>query len=108
MPGQFSVAINSKTLPANEKAFITTISSVSPDISVAADLSHRFQSLICDRDIGALQPWLDDAVTGPMSSFARGIRGSFDELESVDFALYRAGTPRQCQRSSNGFDVAKD
>ncbi|MGK6317831.1 ISL3 family transposase [Neorhizobium sp. DT-125] len=78
------LTVDSETLPANEKVFVATISSASPDISVAADLSRRFQTLVCDRDIGALQPWLDDAVTGPMSSFARGI---LRDIEAVRAAL---------------------
>ncbi|WP_422921338.1 transposase [Rhizobium ruizarguesonis] len=39
--------------------------------------------MICDRDISALQRWLEDAATGPMSSFARGIRRDIDAVKAA-------------------------
>lgn len=72
------------TLPPNERAFEDAISSASPDVATAADLARRFQSMICNREVAALKPWLNDAIAGPMSSFARGIRR---DLEAVRAAL---------------------
>ncbi|WFU12789.1 ISL3 family transposase (plasmid) [Rhizobium sp. CB3090] len=72
------------TLPRNERAFVNAISSASPDVATAADLARRFQSMICNRETVALKPWLHDAATGPMSSFARGIRR---DVEAVQAAL---------------------
>nr|WP_274599118.1 transposase [Rhizobium ruizarguesonis] len=40
-------------------------------------------AMICDRDISALQRWLEDAATGPMSSFARGIRRDIDAVKAA-------------------------
>jgi len=72
------------TLPRNERAFVNAISSASPDVATAAELARRFQSMICNRETDALKPWLHDAATGPMSSFARGIRR---DVEAVQAAL---------------------
>ncbi|WFU07437.1 transposase (plasmid) [Rhizobium sp. CB3171] len=68
------------TLPRNERAFVNAISSASPDVAAAAGLARRFQSMICNRETAALKPWLHDAVTGPMSPFARGIRRDIDAV----------------------------
>ncbi|MGO6788710.1 ISL3 family transposase [Rhizobium ruizarguesonis] len=77
------LTVESDALPVADRAFVEAISSVSAEISVAADLSRRFQSMICDRDNGALQRWLEDAATGPMSSFARGIRRDIDVVKAA-------------------------
>jgi transposase len=63
---------------------VNAISSTSPEVATAADLARRFQSMICNREIAALKPWLNDATTGPMSSFARGISR---DVEAVQAAL---------------------
>jgi len=63
---------------------VNAISSASPDVATAAELARRFQSMICNRETDALKPWLHDAATGPMSSFARGIRR---DVEAVQAAL---------------------
>ncbi|MDL2402379.1 transposase [Rhizobium mayense] len=68
------------TLPRNERAFVNAISSASPDVAAAAGLARRFQSMICNRETAALKPRLHYAVTGPMSSFARGIRRDIDAV----------------------------
>lgn len=60
------------TLPAKERAFVNAISSSSPEVATAANLARRFQSMVCNREIAALKPWLNDAIAGPMSSFAAG------------------------------------
>lgn len=39
--------------------------------------------MVCDHDPRDLQPWLRDAMTGPLSSLARGIRGDMDAVEAV-------------------------
>ncbi|WP_235777142.1 transposase [Rhizobium mesoamericanum] len=72
------------TLPRNDRAFVNAISSASPEVATAAGLARRFQSMICNRETVALKPWLHDAATGPMSSFARGIRR---DVEAVQAAL---------------------
>ncbi|WP_245307590.1 transposase [Rhizobium altiplani] len=63
---------------------MNAISSASPEVATAAGLARRFQSMICNRETVALKPWLHDAATGPMSSFARGIRR---DVEAVQAAL---------------------
>lgn len=72
------------TLSRNDRAFVDAISSASPEVATAASLARRFQSMICNREAAALKPWLHDAATGPMSSFARGIRR---DIEAVQAAL---------------------
>ncbi|MCQ1855893.1 transposase, partial [Neorhizobium galegae] len=72
------------TLPANDRAFVNAVSSASPDVANAAGLARRFQSMICNREAAAPEPWLHDATTGPMSSFSRGIRR---DVEAVRAAL---------------------
>lgn len=59
------------SLPAKESAFVAAIVQASPDIAAATALARRFQCIVCDRDIKALDQWLHDANTGPMSSLAR-------------------------------------
>lgn len=72
------------TLPASDRAFVNAVSSASLDVANAAELARRFQSMICNREVAALEPWLHDAANGPMSSFARGIRR---DVEAVRAAL---------------------
>lgn len=77
------LTVDASSLTARERAFIIAICAASPDIAAAADLSRRFQSMICDRDAGALSSWLEDAGMGPMSSFARGILRDIDAVRAA-------------------------
>ncbi|CAN7671163.1 ISL3 family transposase [Rhizobium sp. LjRoot30] len=71
------------TLSRNDRAFVHAISSASSEVAAAADLARRFQSMICNREIAALGPWLQDATGGPMSSFARGISRDKDAVHAA-------------------------
>ena len=71
------------TLSRNDRAFVHAISSDSSEVAAAADLARRFQSMICNRGIAALGPWLKDATGGPMSSFARGISRDKDAVHAA-------------------------
>jgi transposase len=64
-----------------------TVAIVEADVPVlvaARCLLERFQAMIRNRDPSALDAWLDEALTGPLASFARGLR---DDRSAVMAAL---------------------
>ena len=71
------------TLPIKDRAFVDALCKASPDIAVATGLARRFQCMVCDHDPRDFRPWLRDAMTGPLSSLARGIRSDMDAVEAA-------------------------
>jgi transposase len=70
---------------AREDAVIVAI--IEADVPVLATARHlieRFQTMIRKRDPSGFDTWLDEASTGPMASFARGLR---DDRPAVTAAL---------------------
>jgi transposase len=53
-------------------------------LAAARHLLERFQAMIRQRNASGLIAWLDDASSGPMASFARGLR---DDQHAVAAAL---------------------
>ena len=54
---------------------VSIIEAAVPDIATARHLLERFQAMIRKRDPSGLDNWLDDASSGALASFARGLRG---------------------------------
>lgn len=53
---------------------VAIIENAVPVLVAARRLLERFQAMIRRRDAAGLDAWLDEASTGPMASFARGLR----------------------------------
>jgi transposase len=56
------------------------IEGIAPALVVARDLTDRFHALIRTRDGDALHPWIDDASSSLLASFANGIRRDRDAV----------------------------
>lgn len=53
---------------------VAMIETAVPSLTAARHLLERFQAMIRRRNADGLEAWLDDASTGPMAGFARGVR----------------------------------
>ena len=62
-------------LTREDAVTVSIIEAAVPDIATARHLLERFQAMIRKRDPSGLDNWLDDASSGALASFARGLRG---------------------------------
>jgi transposase len=60
-------------LSRSEAAFVVAIEAAVPALVAARDLMDQFHRLIRRRDGAALDPWLENAASGLLASFAAGI-----------------------------------
>jgi transposase len=63
---------------------VAIIEDTVPVLTAARHLLERFQTMIRQRNPSEFNAWLDDASSGPMASFARGLR---DDQHAVAAAL---------------------
>lgn len=71
-------------LTREDAVTVSIIEAAVPDIATARHLLERFQAMIRKRDPSGLDNWLDDASSGPLASFDRGLR---DDQPAVTAAL---------------------
>jgi transposase len=71
-------------LTREEAMTVAIIETAVPVLATARLLLERFQAMIRQRDGSGLDDWLDDASSGPLASFARGLR---DDQRAVRAAL---------------------
>jgi transposase len=57
-----------------ERAYVERLADSSPALATVRDLARRFGALIRARDADALAPWLAEATTSELASFAAGLR----------------------------------
>jgi transposase len=67
-------------LTKGESSLMTRIEAIAPALVVARDLTDRFHALIRTRDGDGLDPWIDDADSSLLASFASGIRRDRDAI----------------------------
>jgi len=70
-------------LTKGEISLITRIEAVAPDLVVARDLTDRFHRLIRTRDGDSLDPWIEEATSSLLASFASGIRRDRDAVHNA-------------------------
>jgi transposase len=78
---------------------VAIIEAAVPVLTVARDALERFQTMIRQRNSSELNAWLDDASSGPMASFARGLR---DDQHAVAAALSLPWSNGQGKRLPRG------
>jgi hypothetical protein len=66
----------------------TIITKATPDIANARDQLDAFYEIVRARKVEALQPWIEDARVGLLSSFASCLRA---DLAAVEAALRKNG-----------------
>jgi transposase len=71
-------------LTREDAVTVAIIEAAVPVLAAARHLLERFQAMIRQRDASGLDAWLEDASSGPMTSFARGLR---DDRHAVAAAL---------------------
>ncbi|MBP7002308.1 ISL3 family transposase [Amaricoccus sp.] len=71
-------------LTKEDAVTVAIIEAAVPVLATARHLLERFQAMIRKRDPSGLDTWLDDASSGPLASFARGLR---DDQPAVTAAL---------------------
>ena len=71
-------------LTREDAVSVAIIEAAVPVLAAARHLFERFQAMIRQRNASGLIAWLDDASSGPMASFARGLS---DDQHAVAAAL---------------------
>ena len=71
-------------LTREDAVTVALIETAVPVLAAARHLLERFQAMIRKRDPSGLDAWLDEALSGPLASFARGLR---DDQRAVRAAL---------------------
>lgn len=66
-----------------DRQFVDTLRTTCPVVATAADLANRFHLLLVERDIDALDPWLAEAATSSLASFARGLLRDLDAVRAA-------------------------
>ncbi|HEY4544899.1 MAG TPA: transposase [Pedomonas sp.] len=71
------------TLAQPDRTFVEALCKASPDIARATGLARRFQAMIQFRDSGALVSWLEETLTSPLASLARGLLRDIDAVRAA-------------------------
>lgn len=71
------------TLAQPDRTFAEALCNASPEIARAAGLARRFQTMIQTRNIGALANWLEETLTSPLASLARGLLRDIDAVRAA-------------------------
>ena len=66
-----------------EAILVAAVESALPSLAEARGLIERFQAMIRSRDGEDLAAWIDDAMAGPLASFAAGIRADRDAVAAA-------------------------
>jgi transposase len=61
-------------LSAAEHAWRARLLATAPELGAPHEAARRFRALFDARDAAGLAAWIDDAMQGPLASFARGLR----------------------------------
>lgn len=71
------------TLAQPDQTFVEALCKASPDIARATGLARRFKTMIQTRDSGALVNWLEETLTSPLASLARGLLRDIDAVRAA-------------------------
>ncbi len=66
-----------------DRGFVRTLTALSPDIRLAAELAKALTRLVRERDAEALDPWLDRAQTTGLRGFAEGLSRDIDAVRAA-------------------------
>ncbi len=66
-----------------DQRFTRTLTALSPDIRLAAELARAFARLVRERDADALDPWLGRAQTTKLRGFAEGLSRDIDAVRAA-------------------------
>jgi transposase len=66
-----------------DQRFVRTLTALSPDIRLAADLANDFARLVRERDADALDPWLNRARAAALGGFAAGLSQDIDAVRAA-------------------------
>lgn len=67
--GRWLLARPKEELDAHQRVARSVLESAHEDIGAASSLAQRFQEVLRQRDVGALEGWLEDASTSGIESF---------------------------------------
>ncbi len=71
------------SLSGADQRFVRTLTALSPDIRLAADLANDFARLVRERDADALDPWLNRARAAALAGFAAGLSQDIDAVRAA-------------------------
>ncbi len=91
-------------LSREEAMTVAIIEAAVPVLANARHLLERFQAMIRRGDVSGLDAWLTDALSGPMASFARGVR---DDQRAVAAALSLPWSNGQTEGQINKLKLMK-
>jgi transposase len=74
-------------LAPDERARVNPILSINPPLAKGHALKERFQHLVTERDVEALDPWLKDAADSGLAPFRSIARGIHQDYKAVRAAL---------------------
>jgi transposase len=71
------------SLSGTDQRFVRTLTALSPDIRLAAELANDFARLVRERDADALDPWLNRARAAALGGFAAGLSQDIDAVRAA-------------------------
>ena len=71
------------SLSRADQRFTRTLTALSPDIRLAAELANAFAPLVRERDADALDPWLGRAQMTGLRGFAEGLSRDSDAVRAA-------------------------
>lgn len=74
-------------LTSDGRARVEPILSANPLLARGHELKERFQRLVAERDVAAVDPWLKDATESGLPAFRRIARGIVQDYKAVRAAL---------------------
>ena len=76
-----------------DREFVRTLTALSPDIRLAAELANVLARLVRERDADALGPWLGRAKTTGLHGFANGLSRDIDAVRAALAHPWSNGPP---------------
>jgi transposase len=94
-------------LTEHERAARVVLQAASADITAGTSLAQRFQNLLRQRDVEALEPWLQDATTSGIAEFKHFAASLRRDVAAVRAALSLPWSNGQLEAQVNRLKVIK-
>jgi transposase len=78
-----------------------------PQLAQGHQLKTRVQSLLAERNLGALEPWLQEAETSDLPSFHTRARSFRQDNDAINAALTTPWSTGQCEGQFRRFKLIK-
>jgi len=94
-------------LTEHERAARVVLQAASADIPAGTSLAQRFQDMLRQRDVDALEPWLQDATTSGIAEFKHFAASLRRDVAAVRAALCLPWSNGQLEAQVNRLKVIK-